>query len=68
LAIREPLKIKLDKMTANKIIKRELEPSQWTSNIVIVKKTNSNDIRICLDPSDLNKAVNRPIYPLPTFE
>jgi len=42
-------------------------PTDWVSSIVIVKK-NKSDIRICLDPTDLNKAIKRPHFPLPTIE
>ena len=47
------------------IITRVSKPTEWTSSIVLVRKAN-NDIRICLDPTDLNKAIKRPRYPLPT--
>ena len=32
-----------------------------------MKKSNG-DLRVCLDPSDLNKAIKRPRFPLPTIE
>lgn len=35
--------------------------------MVLVKKYN-DDIRICLDPRDLNKAIRRPHYHLPTID
>ena len=43
------------------------EPSDWVSSLVVVKKTNE-DLRICRNHSDLNKAMKRSHYPLPTFE
>jgi len=60
--------MKLQKLTEQKVILKVDYPTDWVSNIVIVKKAETNDIRICLDPSDLNKAIKRPIYPLPTLE
>ena len=30
------------------------EPTEWVSSIVIVKKPNSEKLRICIDPTDLN--------------
>ena len=44
------------------------EPTDWTSNLVVVRKSNGTDLRICLDPSDLNKVIKRPKFPLPTVE
>ena len=43
------------------------QPTDWVSSLVVVKKTNG-DLRICIDTSDLNKAIKRLHYPLPTFE
>ena len=43
------------------------EPSDWVNNLVAVEKPNGS-IRICLDPRDLNKAIKRPHYVLPTTE
>ena len=34
--------------------------------MVIVKKPNK--LRICLDPKDLNKAIKRSHYPIPTID
>jgi len=36
-----------------------------SSLVTVVKK---DKIRICLDPTDLNRAIKRPHYPLPTIE
>ena len=49
------------------MIARVTEPTDWVSNMVIVRKTN-NDLRICLDPTNLNKVVKRPHYALTTIE
>lgn len=48
------------------IIKKAEEPSEWISSMLVVVKPNK--IRICLDPKDLNKAVQRPKFQLPTLE
>ena len=41
-------------------------PTEWISSMVVV--TTPSKIRICLDPQDLNKAVIRPKYQMPTLE
>lgn len=49
------------------VIKKIDEPTDWVSSLVIVQKTNGA-LRICLDPRDLNKAVKREHFKLPTRE
>ena len=36
--------------------------------MVVVKKPQSNKFRICIDPRDLNQALQRPRFPQPTIE
>ena len=43
------------------------EPTNWVSSLVVVKKPNGS-IRICIDPTHLNKAIKRHHYPLPCVE
>ncbi|XP_062596409.1 uncharacterized protein K02A2.6-like [Saccostrea cucullata] len=42
------------------------EPIAWVSSCLMVVKANK--VRICIDPKDLNKALKRSHYPLPTIE
>ena len=42
-------------------------PTAWISSLVTVPKKNRK-LRICLDPKDLNRAIQREYYPLPTIE
>lgn len=42
-------------------------PTLWIGSKVVVPKPNGN-LRICLDPKDLNRAPQRENYPLPTTE
>lgn len=41
-------------------------PIEWVSSMVVV--TRSDKIRICIDPSNLNKAIKREHYPMCTIE
>ena len=43
------------------------QPTNWVSSMVVVKKPNGK-IRVCLDPRELNKAIKRQHYKLPTRE
>ena len=42
------------------------EPTDWVSSMVTVIKPNK--LRICIDPKDLNRAIKRSHYPMPTIE
>ena len=43
-----------------------IEPTDWISSQVVVRK--GNKLRLCIDPRDLNKALKRSHYPMPTIE
>ena len=59
------VKEELDNMVKKGVIIRETEPTEWVSQMVAARKKNG-DVRICLDPRDLNKALHRPHYPMRT--
>ena len=67
VALRDQLKAELDKMTEQGIISPVTAPTPWVSSLVVVPKKNGM-LRLCLDPKDLNKAIQREHYPLPTIE
>ncbi|UYV62865.1 K02A2.6-like [Cordylochernes scorpioides] len=66
-SIREKVKAELERMEKLDIIEKVEEPSEWTHPIVVVQKP-SGDVRICMDPRELNKYVQRERYILPTVE
>ena len=57
----------IQRMIKMNIIVPVLEVTDWVNNFVAVEKP-SGSIRLCLDPRDLNKAIKRPHYTLPTTE
>ena len=67
VAIREQLKETLTQLTNQDIIQPVTEPTQWISSMVVVPKRNGS-LCICLDPKDLNRAIQCHHYPLPTIE
>ena len=67
VAIRDKLKQTLEHLTQQGIITPVTEPTDWISSMVVVTKKNGM-LRICLDPNDLNRAVQREHYPLPTIK
>lgn len=64
--IRGEVKRQLDEMVKAGIIKKQIEPTDAVSPMVVVKKKGK--IRICLDPTDINKNVRRRHFPLTTIE
>jgi len=44
-----------------------VEPKEWASNLVIIRKSDKT-LRLCIDPSELNKSLKRGNYLIPTFE
>ena len=67
VALREPLKIELNKLQTMNVIAQVEEPTDWVSNVVVTRKKNG-DLRICIDPHALNKALKRERYQLPTLD
>ena len=69
IVLKDKLRHELDRMKQLDIIKEVLisESSEWVHSMVNVKKPNGK-LRICLDPSDLNKATKRHHHHLPTTE
>jgi hypothetical protein len=65
IALREPLKEELNRMERLGVIHKREDPTDWVSDMVVVKKPNGG-LRICLDPKDLNAAIHREHYQLPT--
>ena len=66
VALRDRLKEELDKLVREKVITPVTEPTNWVSSLVLVNKPEK--LRICIDPQDLNRALLRAHYPLPTIE
>lgn len=67
VALRSKVKGALEDLEKQDIVAPVTCPTAWISSMVTVPKKNG-DIRICLDPRDLNRAVQRENYPLPTIE
>lgn len=66
LAIKETVKQELDKMVKMDVIKPVTKPTAAVSPLVIVKK--GDKIRLCIDPTNVNKNIKRRHFPLNTIE
>ena len=67
VALHDKVKNELSRMEKLGVITKVTEPTEWVSSMVVAEKSNG-DIRICLDPRDLNKAILRPHYPMRTID
>ena len=58
IAMQTTYKAELDRLTKEGIITEVKEHTEWINSIVPVMKPNGS-LRLCLDPKDLNKAIER---------
>ena len=58
---------KLDEFLEQGIIVQVEEPMDWVSSLTYSWKANGK-LRVCLDPRDVNKAIKRDYYKIPTIE
>ena len=70
LALQEKFKQEIDLMVKAGILTEvtpEMPTPEWLNSFVIVKKPNGN-LRVCLDPTDLNKHIICPVCNMRTLE
>jgi hypothetical protein len=68
IAIHKKPKLKeaLDNLTKKEVISPVDRPTDWLSHLVCITKKNG-ELRLCLDPEHLNKALKREHYHLPVL-
>ena len=64
---KEAIDRELDYLIEEEIITKQVEPTPWVSSVTFPRKPNG-DIRVCLDPSNLNKAIIREHHKPMTME
>ena len=60
---KETVENELRRMEADGVIRKVMEPTEWTAPMVVVPKANGK-VRICADFTKLNKAVKREVHPM----
>ena len=65
-AYRDKLEAELKTLQSQGIITPVTEPTEWCAPIVVTPKKDSEEIRMCVDLSHLNKYVRRERYQTPT--
>jgi hypothetical protein len=66
LAMREPIAREISRLLEEGIIERT-DTSLWMSNLVPVRKKDGS-VRVCVNLTDVNRALIPARYPLPTME
>lgn len=66
--MQKKVKQELQRMQALGVIETVDEPTEWVSNMVARRKKKTDDVRICIDSKDLNKALMHPYHPMRTVE
>lgn len=67
LALRDRLKIKLEELEKTGIISKVNKPNERVSNLVVVEESDGS-LKVCFDPQELNNAIQRNFYSIPTIE
>ena len=55
---KEPIDKELDYLIEEEIIMEQVEPMPWVSSVTFLRESN-REVRVCLDPCNLNKAIIR---------
>ncbi|XP_048579022.1 uncharacterized protein K02A2.6-like [Nematostella vectensis] len=66
IPVQDELKKKIEDLEEMGVIAKVTTPTPWIRSMVVVRQPNK--LRVCLDPSDLNKAIIRNHYPTPTID
>ena len=62
------IKDTLDDLLPADVIAQVTEPTRSVNNLVVMEEKDKNKLWVCLDPSDLNKAILRQHYFIPSTD
>ena len=68
LTVLPKVKAELDRMVEQGVISKVERPTDWCSGLVVVPKANKMDVRLCVDLTQLNKAVKREFHPMSSVD
>ena len=66
--IRKQVESELNSLEKADIIEKVVGPTPWVSPIVCVPKKQKDQVRICVDMREPNKAIGRERHPMPTLD
>ena len=64
---RPALKSELDRLENMRVVSKVSEPTPWLSQLVMTQKKDGS-VRVCIDPHELNKVIQREHYTMPVME
>lgn len=67
IALEAKLKQTLQQMERQGVIIKRDDPTDWVNSLLVVEKRDGS-LRLCLDPRDLNRAIKREHYRIPTCD
>jgi hypothetical protein len=67
VALRDRVEADLRQMVNDDVIAPVTTPTRWVSALLVVAK-QQNGIHICIDPTPLNRALQRSVYYMPTID
>ena len=67
VAIRDQVRDELSRLEKIGVIAKVDKPTKWVNSMVVVRKKDDK-VRICIDPTDLNKAIKREHFPMNSIE
>ena len=65
--IREDVRRELDDLERRNIIAKVTEPTDWVNSMVNVRKKTGR-VRVCIDPTELNRAIMREHHPMRSID
>lgn len=68
VAMQETVRAELERMQRIGVITPVAEPTDWVSSMVAAHKKDKREIRLCINPKDLNTALKRPHHPMRSVE
>ena len=67
VALRDRVEAELRQMVDDDVIAPVTTPTRWVSALLVVAK-QQNGLRVCIDPTPLNRALQRSVYYMPTID
>ena len=66
-ALRDKLKLELDRLQKLGVLEPVDKPTPWVNHLAVATKKNG-DLRVCIDPKQLNSALKREHYQIPVLD
>ena len=65
--VKEKVRHEIERLEGLGVVEKVTQPTDWISSLVVTMKPNGQ-VRLCIDPKPLNKAIKRNHYPMRTLD